>query len=211
MSCKRTKPSVLLGVAVLAMAASASDVSECTLVSLRPETTPFWRTAPSNTVSLDLDMPPLATSATLTVSGLGYSKVYEGIAASPFVLTLPEATSVATENVYDLVLTFDDGTVRAAKLGVVRGVCTNSGSVTARCFPSSVAAGWSQAEPRFVVQVPYGADPVTVDGAPVESGLDGACGWLALKPGRGMRTLALATGESATLDVMGPGFMLLLK
>ena len=92
------------------------------LVYLRPETSSFWHTATNSTMTLPVDFPFGASSATLTIAGaFGYSQTIPDITASSVTVTLPEArmdgSSPATEDVYDITLEFNDGTVQTAKLG----------------------------------------------------------------------------------------------
>ena len=106
------KVAALAGAAFLAVSASAAVVSsEPTFVFLRPETSSFWNTATNSTMTLPIDYPSGATKATLTVSGVDYSRVYPDIAApqASIEIDLPMPDSPQAENVYELSLTFDNG------------------------------------------------------------------------------------------------------
>ena len=172
---------------VILSAASAMASSECTsagtFVFLQPETSSFWNTATNTTVTLPIDCPPDATSATLEVRGVKHSETYSGLTAGTFDLHLPAPVSPETENVYDLTLTFDDGTVRKARLGLVQGLSTDAEGVT-RCIAPYAGATWNRMRSRAVLPIPYGttAFTVTVNGATVteDTGLYGAQGWYAL-------------------------------
>ena len=117
------KVASLVGASLLAVASPGTEIeSEETFVFLRPETSSFWNTATNSTMSLPIDYPNGATKATLEVKGVGYDKTYSDITADSYEIELPVPDSPQTENVYDLKLTFDDGTVRTAKLGLIQGL-----------------------------------------------------------------------------------------
>ena len=117
------KLAAVVGASMLSVAFGAKELtSERTFVFLRPETSSFWHTAKGNSVTVPIDCPDGATSATLEVAGVGYEKTYGNLPGGSFTFTLPTADSPSTENVYDLTLTFDDGTVRTAKLGLIQGL-----------------------------------------------------------------------------------------
>ena len=103
---------------------------------------------------------------------------------------------MAEENVYDLILSFDDGTVRSARLGLLCGAYGTSRAGT-RCVFDTSSSAWRRVDGPAVLPIPYGVGTVTVDGAEVSTGLDGRQGWLALRlPGSGMaRTVAMSDGE----------------
>ena len=126
----------VVGAAVVSLAVSATELtSEPTLVFTRPETSSFWNTATNNVMTVPIDFPAGATRATLTVSGVGYSSTYGNIekGTDSFTFELPRANSSQTENVYDLLLTFNDGTERRAKLGLIEGLSPDAEGTT-RCL-----------------------------------------------------------------------------
>lgn len=207
----KTKSMMLLAVAMALFQASGGDTSEATLVSLNPDKTPFWRTFQSNEVQLDLAFPAGATSADLEVTGVKYRRTYSGLTAGSIALTLPALTDVTGENVYQLTVSYDNGMVRTASVGCVRGVRQGAGSVLARCVTDTSSADWTKTASKVVLPIPYGAETVSVDGVPADTGLGGACGWLALKLASGARAVALDDGDPVSLDVMAPGFLLLLR
>ena len=177
----------------LCITAHAGDTSETALVFLCPETSSFWRTATNNVVTLPVEFPEGASSATLAVTAPGYSAQYAIASAGDFTLTLPSATSPTTENVYDLALTFDDAasTTRTAKLGVIDSVIPpNSGET--RCIAPATDRKWGWVRGRVVIPVPYGITSFTIDGAEAVTGLDGAQGWY---------PLLLKGGQSAALNL----------
>ena len=188
----------VLTASVLAAAAhGAGSISDAVFVYLRPETSSFWNTATNSVVDLPIEFPAGANSATLEVKGLGYSRTYRDITDNTFELELPEAVSARTENVYGLTLSFDDGTVRTAKIGLLHGATSGDEGAT-RCIPFADSPGWSRIKYRAVLPVPYGMTSFTYSlngGDPVEvdTGLDGAQGWYALGP--------VANGDDVSLSM----------
>ena len=209
------KMATVVGASVLSVAVGATELtSEPTFVFLRPETSSFWNTATNNTMTLPIDYPMTAKSATLDVSGVKYHRFYENIVESSFDLLLPEPTSPENENVYDLTLTFDDGTVRTAKLGLIQGLSPDAEGTT-RCLAPVGAGVWNQANKRAVIPIPYGTESFAVNGEVVDTGLKGAQGWYALK-GRSGETysLSLMAGgvqHFASLVGLSDGLMLIFK
>ncbi len=173
--------------------AFAGDTSESAFVFLCPETSSFWRTATNNVVTLPVEFPEGASSATLTVTAPGYSAQYAIAAPGDFALALPAATSPSTENVYDLALAFDDtaSTVRSAKFGVIDSVIPPDAGET-RCIAPATDRKWGWVRGRVVIPVPYGIESFTIDGAEAVTGLDGAQGWY---------PLSLKGGQSAALNL----------
>lgn len=215
------KVAALAGAAVLTVSAPAAKLSsEPTFVFLRPETSSFWNTATNSSMTLPIDYPCGAHRASLRVEGVGYDKTYLDITSGTFELELPAPDSPKTENVYDLTLTFDDGTVRTAKLGLIQGLDSGSKG-SARCLAPAVGRVWATAKYRAVLPIPHGMDSFSLklndgDWKDVDPGLDGAQGWYALSPiGRG-DTLSLsyiADGMSHVASVLGggDGFFVIMK
>jgi len=196
------KVAPLVGASLLALAALGEEItSEPTFVFLRPETSSFWNTATNSTMTLPIDYPSGATKATLTVSGAGYAaKTYPNITGSSFDLVLPVPDSPQNENVYDLTLTFDDGTVRTAKLGLIQGLSPDSEGST-RCLAPSEGDVWNTIKKRAVLPIPYGTESFTISvnggtATDVDTGLNGAQGWYAFRP---------ATDDSLSLSLMVGG------
>ena len=165
------------------------------VVFLRPGEMSFWHTATNSTMSVPVDMPPMASKATLTVRGVKYEKSYEITTSGSFAFSLPPATSPQAENVYDLTLAFDDGTVQTAKLGLVQGYAKGSDASTRVLSPKGDAK-WRAVTRRAVLPIPCGMTSVSVNGTAVDTGLGGDRGWLAL---------ALASGEEASLSAEAGG------
>ena len=215
------KVASLVGASLLAVATPGEEIgSEPTFVFLKPETSSFWNTATNSTMTLPIDYPSGATKATLTVSGAGYAtRTYPDLTGSSFDLTLPVPDSPQAENVYDLTLTFDDGTVRTAKLGLIQGLSPDPEGST-RCLAPAEGAVWNTIKKRAVLPIPYGTESFTmsVNGGTVtevDTGLNGAQGWYALKPATGDSvSLSLVAGGinyAATLLGQGDGFFVIIK
>ena len=188
------------------VSASANAATEATssggLVFVNEKTSSYWHTATNRVIALPIEFPAGASSATLSVTGPGYSAQYAILAGTAqYPLSLPPATSPSTENVYDLALVFNDsvGTVRTAKLGLIEGYDATTAGWT-RCLAPITQRKWGWVRGRVVIPIPYGSEPLAIGGATVDTGLDGAQGWypLLLRGGQSA-TLTLDNGASATL------------
>ena len=198
-------------------ACAASEASSAsTFIYVDTSESPFWRTATNSTVELSIDYPAGVSSASLSVTGaFGYSMSDANVAAGLYKLSLPAATSPETEDVYDLVLTLGDGTVRTARFGVISGV-SNSPEGSTRCIPYSGSPSWSRVHQRAVLPIPYGTTSFSIGGATVDTGLDGATGWYPFGPLAidSSETVRLVTSEidcSALLRSVGPGWILIVQ
>ena len=192
-------------------------MSQSAFVYLQPDTTSFWRTATNSVLALNIDYPDGAGSASLSVSGAGYAALYENITTNVFELHLPEASSPETENVYDLTLTFDDGTVQRARLGLIQGLAEN-GTGSTRCIAPFEGREWNKMRTRAVMPIPYGTTSfaVSVNGVQVaaDSGLDGAQGWYVLdgikrKDSVALSLVAGSDETNASLTGIGTGYFVL--
>ena len=171
-------------------------------------------------MTLPIDYPIRATKATLTVSGPGYrTKTYSNLTGSSFELELPVPDSPQAENVYDLSLSFDDGTVRTAKLGLIQGLSPDSEG-SSRCLAPAEGSLWNTITKRAVMPIPYGTESFTMSvngGAStnVVTGLNGAQGWYAIKPKNGdtvsLSLVADGLSYAATLLGFGDGFMVIVQ
>ena len=165
-----------------ALSAAGSNVSDPVHVYVDPGDFYLWHTATGATVRLEWDLPPMADHADLSVEGRGYSAVTPGITDGHADVTFPACTDERTENAYRLTLAFNDGTSVSSVLGVVRGhSAAGSVALPVRCMMPEAPA-WSHARKRCVLPVPTGAVPLTVNGAPVDTGLGGDAGWYAAGP-----------------------------
>lgn len=196
-------------------AVSAGTASEGTLVFVRPEASSFWRTAEGPTITVPVVPPDGAASATLTVSGADYSKSYANVAAGEFSFEVPQPTGPESENVYDLTLSFDDGTVRSAKLGLISGLSPGPEGAT-RCIAPQEARSWGRVNGgRVVLPIPYGVTSFTVGGVETATGLGGAQGWFALGgigSGGGQALALTADGVESSATLYGPtGLFMLIR
>lgn len=175
------KTASLVGLAFAISAASAAELtSDPSFVIIRPETSSFWHTATNSVMTVPVELPAGASSATLTVRGLGYSHVYENLSGGDFTFSLPEPTSPEKENVYDLELTFDNSVTRTAKLGLIQGLAAGGEGSTRYRGNSRNARSWEKVGDRAVLPIPYGTQTLEANGVSQDLGLDGAQGWYAL-------------------------------
>lgn len=201
---------IMLGACVVLSAAAYAAESAASFVFVNPDTSSFWRTARSRSVTVPVDFPEGATTATLSVAGVGYSASYEIAAPGPYTFQLPEAATPAEENTYSLVLSFDRGESKTARLSVIAGLEAGAAGST-RCVSQSSRSWPKVSGDRFTVPVPYGATSLEVNGTPVDTGLDGAQGFLTLS---GLPAVMDLTVPGATYHadvVRMPGFLLLFR
>lgn len=203
---KAGKTAVLIGVAAMSLTLSAGEwTSEPMFVYVKPETSSFWNTASGGTITVQLDYPAGATTASLQVRGFGYSKDYADITRTTedgerteYSFTVPEPDSRETENVYNLKLVFNDtaGTVRTARIGVVESYALGNEAGT-RCLGSENSYAWRRLKGHAVLPIPFGTTSFTLDGEESDAGLNGAQGWYAVG--------GLASGESLELVITAQG------
>ncbi len=207
------KVASLVGASILTVtsAPGAKLMSESAFIFLKPETSSFWNTATNNVMTVPVDFPPGAHSATLTVTGDRYNAQYDNITGSDYTFTLPVPDRPQTENVYDLTLTFDDGTSRSAKLGLIQGLNAGGRGGT-RCLAPANADVWNRMGTRAVLPIPYGTTSftVSVNGQQTvnDTGLDGAQGWYVLggiKRKDQVTLSLLADGISYMATILGRG------
>ena len=209
------KITCLAGVMMASMAVSASEWrSNRAFVFLRPETSSFWHTATNSTMTVPVDFPEGSSSARLTVRGVGYLREYEGVTVPMFTFELPKPDKPEKENVYDLTLTFDDGTERTAKIGLIQGLKSGPNGST-RCLAPAEGNAWCRARKRAVLPIPYGTRAICVNGVETDTGLGGAQGWYALPVVGGERVSLslLADGliGDAMLDGVNQGIVMVFK
>ena len=174
----------LVASAGIVEAASVAESASPAFVFLQPEKTALWHTGTGNTFSIPIPYPPgVEKVASLSVTGYRYSANYSGITENSIVLTLPEVSDSRPEkeNVYDLVLTFADGSVKTARLGSVYGF-DGSHVGSTRCLMSEEDASWKCVKRSAVLPIPCGTETVTVNGQEVDTQLGGAAGWFLLAP-----------------------------
>ena len=181
-----------------------------------PHSNILWRTAPGSDFEVPVFMPAGASSATLLVTGNGYSREYTGLADGMFSLSLPAADSADAENIYDLTLTFNDAlaTTRRAKLAVVQGAHTG-GEANAEVRTEG-SSSWSNVRKKAVLPILSGVDAVSVDGQSVDASLWQSPGWFLLLARSGTAyDVLLSSGGSmltgAILQGLASGFTLFVR
>lgn len=201
-------------VAMAAAAIGAADLSDPVRVCVDPGRFALWHTAPGSEFRLQIDYPAFASSARLDVDGVKYHAEYLDVTDDSLMISVPVPNVAKDENVYRLTLTFNDGTVWTARLGVVRGQglgdVTDAGVAVSLKDEDSVSGSFDT--PRIVLPIPCGESELSVNGETVDVGLDGDRGWFALGPARNGQHFDVRLGEySASLLAVGPGFLLLFK
>ena len=206
----------LLGAAALPVASVASGtsaISDPTPVIVEAESFYMWRTATGGTMRVEWAFPLNATVAHLAVTGRTVKVSIPDIRVEYADVALPTPTNAKEEDVLDFTLSFNDGSVKTASLGLVRGRADGGGATTSTaCLASTNSPAWRRAAKRFVVPVPEGTETLTVAGEPVDTGLDGAAGWLALGPfATGSIVPVSADDASCDLIVQGYGMTLIYR
>lgn len=201
---------VLFALSAFDAFAAAESSSGRLFVHIKPEMDSFWRTATNSTVSLPVDYPEGAKSATLKVTGDAYRKFYADVPPGMFDVEFPSAESPDTENVYELELVFDNGIVRTASLTVVEGVLAGAEGAS-RCLLSGSGYKWSRVMRRAVLPVAYnaaGSSLLTVNGQTEDTGLDGAAGWYLfgnVEPGRSYSLELVSDSSVLAAELKGRG------
>lgn len=210
---------MVLSVTLASLSSFAGDMSDGTLVYLKPEMSSFWHTATNRTIDLPVDFPASASKATLTVTGaFGYSETVSDITTPSVTVTLPAAAysldAPATEDVFDFSLSFDDGTVRTARLGLISGLGAE-GEGTTRCLAPATDRRWAKVNGSVAIPIPYGMTTFEIGGVSTNTGLNGAQGWFPLKlRGRTEATLTGLVGEeiySSTLSGVATGLSVIIR
>lgn len=198
---------MLIAAAVMSAASYAAE----TTLFMRSKSNILWRTSPGTTFDVPVVLPPDATSATLTVTGRGYSRTYSNLSGGSQEVALPAATSDETENVFDLTLTFDDpaATVQTVKLGHVASAAT-SGDAEAWVRVAG-SRRWGAVKDRAVIRIPANAGTLAIDGEPVDDGLDGGAGWFRFDAVAGQSYEVGLGADIATLYGVFPGFLLIYR
>lgn len=166
-----------MGALALSVANGATELTSDPIpLFIRTETSSFWNTATNNSLTIPIPYPEGASSATLEVTGSRRSWTCENITAKEFVLELPAAESPETEDVYGLTLTFDDGSSRTARFGLIQGVRPDASGLT-RCLVPQGNRAWNKVKGWAVLPIPYGMSSFTINGVETDTGLGGAQGW----------------------------------
>ena len=198
---------IMLGACVVLSVAAYAAESAASFVFVNPDTSSFWRTARSRSVTVPVDFPEEATTATLSVAGVGYSASYEIAAPGPYTFQLPEAATPAEENTYSLVLSFDRGESKTARLSLIAGQ-ENGGAGYTRCVSQSNRSWGKSKSQQMTLPVPFGTTSLVVNGDSVDTGLDGAQGFFTLSGLPASMNLTVS-GTTYHADVVRmPGFLL---
>lgn len=195
----------------LALAATTfAAESPSAFVFVNPDTSSFWRTARSSSVTVPVDFPDGATSATLSVTGVGCSARYDIASEGPCSFSLPAAANSGGENTYSLTLSFDRGEPKTAQVSLIAGQ-ESGGAGATRCV-SQESRVWSRvAGGHFTLPIPYGTTSLTLNGETVNTGLDGAQGFITLSTlPAALRLAADGTTYNADLDRL-TAFMMILR
>ena len=202
---------VFLCAVVLAAAYShaAGDVSAATGVFVDPDASILWRTASSGSIAIPIEYPPMASSVDISVKGVKYSASFPGVTATTHVMSLPAPANDSGENVYEVVLGFNDGTTNKCAFALVRSQSSNA-SCPARLTSS---AKWQRISAKKVMMVPAGHS-LSVDGETVAAGMAGAWGWYACpRLAAGVHEFVLS-GEgdiSRTMEFTVPGMAINMR
>ena len=127
-----------------------------------------------------------------------HTQSYANLSATSQLLSLPAAAE-GSENVYSLTLTFNDGTVKTASLGRIRGAVQGS-AATIRYAPVPVDSSVAQRVSKVsVFAIPPETSALQVDGVdlPFVSGA-GYLTWTC--PDRQAHALSLTVGEDETYE-----------
>ena len=202
-----------VAVPAVAFGAGASAISDPTPVIVDVDSFYLWRTATGGTMRVEWAFPLNATVAHLAVTGRTVKASMPGLTVEYADIELPAPTCAKDEDVLDFTLSFNDGTVKKASLGLVRGRADAGGATTPTpCLASADSPEWRRAAKRFVMPIPAGAETVTVSGETVDTGLGGAAGWLALGSfSNGSVVPVSADDVSCDLVVQGDGMTLIFK
>lgn len=201
---------IMLGACVVLSAAVYAAESAASFVFVNPDTSSFWRTARSRSVTVPVDFPEGATTATLSVTGVGYSANYVISAPGPYTFQLPEATTPGMENTYSLALSFDRGEGKTARLSLISGL-ENGCAGSTRCV-SQENHNWGKSKSQqMTLPVPFGTTSLVVNGGTVDTGLDGAQGFFTLSGLPASLSLTVS-GTTYNADIVNmPGFLLLFR
>ena len=114
----------------------------------------------------------------------------------------------------ELLLAFNDGTERRAKLGLIEGLSPDAEGTT-RCLAPANGRVWESVKGgRAVLPIPYGTTSFQVNGVETPTGLDGAQGWFAMDvPAGGVSLSLVAPGISSAVSLLGAnsGMLLIVK
>lgn len=173
----------------LAMAAHALTSQPLVITLDGDPATSFWRTAPTGSFEIGWEMPPGAKSATLSVTGMGYSREVANLTGTSCTVDfLPDE-----ENVYTFKLTFDTGVEQTASVSRIATRGVNSATVPIRFGAFDTRAWRRTLSASNVLPIPAGTESFTVDG--VAHSWSGEAGWYGLGPLEDFTTHTFVMGD----------------
>lgn len=192
----------------LAMAAHALTSQPIVVALDGDPATSFWRTAPTGDFTVYWEKPTGAVSATLTVTGMGYSHSVENLTGTSCTIDfLP-----ADENVYEFRLTFDTGAEMTASVSRIATRGQSSVADVPIRLGSADSRAWRRTKVACnVLPIPAGTESFTIDG--VAHAWTGVSGWYGLGPLDGFSSHSLVlNGVTCWIDYQPTGgFMLILR
>lgn len=209
----RWLPIVVFTVPMFVFGEEETDISDSTPIVVDTGSFYLWRTVTGGTMRVEWTFPLNATLADLAVTGRTVKVDIAGITEEYVDIELPTPAEAKDEDVLDFTLSFNDGTVKTASLGLVRGR-SDDGGITAStpCLSSINQIAWWRADKTFVLPVPKGTKTLTVSGDAIETGLDGAAGWLALGPyAHGTLVPVAADDETRNIFAYGTAMMFIVR
>jgi len=207
MAARRTL--TISAIVLIGTACFATDTSEVAGVFVDPNASLLWRTAPSSSVTIPIEYPPMASSVDISVKGVKYAASFPGVTAATQAITLPSPAKDSDENVYEVVLGFSDGTTNKCAFALVR-----SQSANASCpVKLTSAARWSRISAKKVMVIPAGQS-LAIDDEAVSTGVEGAWGWFAcpkLEVGEHEFVLSGDGDVSRTMEFVVPGTIINMR
>lgn len=192
-------------------------------VALKPDASPFWRTTTANEpITLSIDWPDGAASATCTLTSCGRAVASSSATrvgnepGTTLTFNLPVPTMPDEERVYVAELTFADGngaalspdTTQRAQFAVVLG----QGNGIAVGVRAPNGASWAKYEGTHVtLPADAGVMSLTIDGAAVDPGLDGAVGWYGTVLRTGTHVIASDVDGERSVSTKGLGLTVIFR
>lgn len=209
----RWLPIVVLTFPMFVFGEEETDISDSMSIVVDTDSFYLWRTVTGGTMRVEWTFPLNATLADLAVTGRTVKVDIAGITEEYVDIELPTPAEAKDEDVLDFTLSFNDGTVKTASLGLVRGR-SDDGGITAStpCLSSTNHIAWRKTDKTFVLPVPKGTQALTISGEIVDTGLNGAAGWLALGPYvHGTLVPVTADDEARNIFAYGTAMMFIVR
>ena len=190
-------------------------------IVLKPDVSPFWRTAKAGEpVTVSIAWPDGAATATCTLSAVGQVPLSATVVRNgserhaTLSFSLPVPAMPDEERVYAAELTFADANdapladaTRQAQIAVVLGQDGGASVVRAKGGDA-----WTRYTGTHVtLPVAAGTTSLTIDGTTVYPGLDGAVCWYGTTLTSGMHTLAIDEEEGRTIFFKGLGLQIIIR